>query len=95
MEEAEKQELEALRKRVAELEAGQKERQPKPRAGEKFDWQRLLLRKERPLPKRGCSWAFYIVLLLLIVFLALTYKQIQPSDTAHQTQVESVESTQQ
>ncbi len=40
---------------------------------EQFEWKRLLLRKDRPLPKAGCSWAFYIVLLLLMVFLAVMF----------------------
>ncbi|MBQ1408555.1 MAG: hypothetical protein IIY87_02220 [Bacteroidales bacterium] len=38
-----------------------------------FDWQSLLRRKDRPLPKAGCSWAFYIFLLLLIAFLIISY----------------------
>ena len=40
---------------------------------EDFDWRRLLLRKDRPLPKAGCSWAFYIVLTLMIVFLIVMF----------------------
>ena len=40
---------------------------------EQFDWKRLFLRKDRPLPKAGCSWAFYIVLLLLIVYLIIMF----------------------
>ena len=39
----------------------------------KFDFHRLLLRKDRPLPKAGCSWAFYVFLLLIIVYLAFMY----------------------
>lgn len=38
-----------------------------------IDWRRLLLRKDRPLPKAGCSWAFYIVLLLLIAYLVVMF----------------------
>ena len=38
-----------------------------------FDWKRLLLRKDRPLPKAGCSWAFYIFLLILIVYLVVCF----------------------
>lgn len=38
-----------------------------------FDWKRLLLRKDRPLPKAGCSWAFYIALLLLIAYLSVIF----------------------
>ena len=37
------------------------------------DWKRLLLRKDRPLPKAGCSWAFYIVLILMIVYLIVMF----------------------
>lgn len=38
-----------------------------------FEWKRLLLRKDRPLPKAGCSWMFYIFLLLLIAYLVFTF----------------------
>lgn len=37
-------------------------------------------RDDRPLPKRGCSVAFYAVLLLIVAFLAVMfakYKNIQ------------------
>lgn len=34
---------------------------------------RMFMRKERPLPKPGCSWAFYIFLLLLAVGLIIMY----------------------
>ena len=40
---------------------------------------RLFTRKDRPLPKRGCSWAFYIFLALIFIFLAvmfIKYKQL-------------------
>ncbi len=40
---------------------------------EQIDWGRLLLRKDRPLPKAGCSWAFYIVLLLLLIYLVVMF----------------------
>lgn len=46
---------------------------------QKFDWHSFLRRKDRPLPKAGCSWAFYIVLLLIIVYLIamfIKYKQV-------------------
>ncbi|MBP5547730.1 MAG: hypothetical protein J6X58_02415 [Bacteroidales bacterium] len=46
-----------------------------------FDWKRLFLRKERPLPKTGCSIAFYIGLLLLIgyiIFSFIKYKNQVP-----------------
>lgn len=32
-------------------------------------------RKDRPLPKVGCSWAFYVFLLLLVVLLVVFYVQ--------------------
>jgi hypothetical protein len=38
-----------------------------------FDFKRMLLRKDRPLPKAGCSWAFYIVLLLLTIYLTIMF----------------------
>ena len=38
-----------------------------------FDWRRLLLRKDRPLPKAGCSWAFYILLAAIIVYLVIMF----------------------
>lgn len=31
------------------------------------------LRKDRPLPKRGCSVAFYVMLLILLAFLVVMY----------------------
>lgn len=40
-----------------------------------FDWSRLFVRKDRPLPKRGCSWAFYIFLALLTLALVIMYIQ--------------------
>ena len=33
----------------------------------------LMRRKERPLPPKGCSWAFYIFLLLLAILLFVAY----------------------
>lgn len=33
----------------------------------------LLSRKDRPLPKAGCSWAFYIALLLIIGYLVVMF----------------------
>ena len=39
----------------------------------KLDWQSLLRRKDRPLPKAGCSWAFYIALLLIIAYLIVMF----------------------
>ena len=38
-----------------------------------IDFRRLLMRKDRPLPKQGCSWAFYAVLLLMIVYLVIMF----------------------
>jgi len=45
-----------------------------------FDWHRLMTRKERPLPKAGCSWAFYLLLLLLIVYLVIMFIKYQNID---------------
>ena len=45
----------------------------------KIKFARLFTRKDRPLPKRGCSWAFYIFLALIFIFLAvmfIKYKQL-------------------
>lgn len=39
----------------------------------KFDWHTLLRRKDRPLPKAGCSWAFYILLLLMVIYLVVMF----------------------
>lgn len=33
----------------------------------------FLRRKDRPLPKAGCSWAFYIVLLLMVIYLVVMF----------------------
>ncbi|MCR4931303.1 MAG: hypothetical protein K5918_02550 [Bacteroidales bacterium] len=44
---------------------------------ESFDWKRMLLRKDRPLPKAGCSWAFYIVLLLMVIYLIVMFVKYQ------------------
>lgn len=38
-----------------------------------FDIRRILLRKDRPLPKAGCSWAFYIALVAMIVYLVIMF----------------------
>lgn len=40
---------------------------------ERLDWQWLLRRKERPLPKAGCSWAFYGALLLTVAYLVVMF----------------------
>lgn len=50
-----------------------------PKADDKLDWKRLWLRKDRPLPKAGCSWAFYIVLAAMIVYLVIMYVKYQNS----------------
>lgn len=42
-------------------------------SNEKFDWLTFLRRKDRPLPKAGCSWAFYIVLLLMVIYLVVMF----------------------
>lgn len=39
----------------------------------KIDFARAFMRKDRPLPKRGCSWAFYIFLGLIALALAAMY----------------------
>lgn len=46
---------------------------------EEIEWKRLLLRKDRPLPKPGCSWAFYIFLILLIAYLIISYIKFKTS----------------
>lgn len=40
---------------------------------QKIEWARLFMRKDRPLPKRGCSWAFFIFLGLLTLGLIVMY----------------------
>lgn len=42
-------------------------------SNEEFDWGRLFRRKDRPLPKRGCSVAFFIFLALLTAWLIFSY----------------------
>mgnify|MGYP003294524052 CR=1 FL=1 len=39
----------------------------------KIDFARAFMRKDRPLPKAGCSWAFFIFLGLLTLGLAAMY----------------------
>ena len=39
----------------------------------KIEVARLFTRKDRPLPKRGCSWAFFIFLGLLTLGLVVMY----------------------
>lgn len=41
--------------------------------GNNIDFHRLFLRKDRPLPKRGCSTAFFIFLALLVILLIVYY----------------------
>lgn len=38
-----------------------------------IDFARVFMRKDRPLPKRGCSWAFFIFLGLLATGVAVMY----------------------
>lgn len=33
----------------------------------------MMRRKDRPLPPRGCSWAFYIFLLVMLLLLVAAY----------------------
>ena len=39
----------------------------------KIDFARVFMRKDRPLPNRGCSWAFFIFLGLLTIGVAVMY----------------------
>ena len=39
----------------------------------KMDFARAFMRKDRPLPKRGCSWAFFIFLGLLTLGLVVMW----------------------
>lgn len=39
----------------------------------KIDFARVFMRKDRPLPKPGCSWAFFIFLALLTLGLIVMY----------------------
>ncbi len=41
--------------------------------GNNIDFHRFFLRKDRPLPKRGCSVAFFIFLALLVILLIVYY----------------------
>ncbi|MBQ7062497.1 MAG: hypothetical protein IJM88_04330 [Bacteroidales bacterium] len=50
-----------------------------PNQDDHFEWKRLLLRKDRPLPKAGCSWAFYIVLAVMIVYLVIMFVKYKNS----------------
>jgi len=38
-----------------------------------MDFEGLMRRKDRPLPPKGCSWAFYIFLFLLLAGLIIAY----------------------
>lgn len=51
---------------------------PKPEPTEeeidqKIQFARFFMRKDRPLPKPGCSWAFFIVLGVLTLGLIVSY----------------------
>jgi hypothetical protein len=39
----------------------------------KIDFARAFMRKDRPLPKRGCSWAFFVFLGLLTLGVVVMY----------------------
>ena len=39
----------------------------------KIDFARVFMRKDRPLPKQGCSWAFFIFLGLLTIGVVIMY----------------------
>ena len=39
----------------------------------KIEFARFFMRKDRPLPKQGCSWAFFIFLGLLTLGVAAMY----------------------
>ena len=39
----------------------------------KIDFARAFMRKDRPLPKQGCSWAFFIFLGLLTLGVLAMY----------------------
>lgn len=39
----------------------------------KIDFARVFMRKDRPLPKQGCSWAFFIFLGLLTLGVVAMY----------------------
>lgn len=40
---------------------------------QRIEFARLFTRKDRPLPKPGCSWAFFIFLALLTIGLVVMY----------------------
>lgn len=40
---------------------------------QKISFARIFMRKDRPLPKAGCSWAFFIFLGLLTLGLIVSY----------------------
>lgn len=40
---------------------------------QRIEFARLFMRKDRPLPKPGCSWAFFIFLGLLTLGLVVMY----------------------
>lgn len=42
-------------------------------AGRKNEFTQLFMRRDRPLPKQGCSWAFYIFLVLLALGVGTMY----------------------
>lgn len=40
---------------------------------EQLQFAKLFMRKDRPLPKAGCSWAFFIFLGLLVILIIVMY----------------------
>ena len=57
----------------------------------RFDWRRLVTRRERPLPRAGCSWAFYLFLLLVTAFLVFSYIKYERSAEATPTATENTQ----
>lgn len=44
-----------------------------PEESQPMDFEHLVMRKNRPLPKPGCSWAFFIFLGLLTIAMIIMY----------------------
>lgn len=55
------------------MEEEQYSRQHDEETDRKIELARLFTRKDRPLPKPGCSWAFFIFLGLLTLGLIVMY----------------------
>lgn len=43
------------------------------RDSQPIDFEHLVMRKNRPLPKAGCSWAFFIFLGILLIGVIIMY----------------------